>query len=96
MCANSLEEHLQPFKDKMEAFVVTGESKKQTGNEIWILGSLCWLLPRRLGGGKGRGEEVDMSCFGLSGVQEGLGMDGGVEKCGVSPKTSLQPLLGAV
>lgn len=29
VCSNSPEEHLQPFKDKMEAFVLSGENSKQ-------------------------------------------------------------------
>lgn len=29
VCSNSPEEHLQPFRDKMEAFVLTGESSNQ-------------------------------------------------------------------
>lgn len=32
VCSNSPEEHLQPFRDKMEAFVLSGESTY-----------LCWL-----------------------------------------------------
>lgn len=29
VCSDSPEEHLQPFKDKMEAFVLSGENSKQ-------------------------------------------------------------------
>ncbi|KAG5266204.1 hypothetical protein AALO_G00250930 [Alosa alosa] len=33
VCANSLEEHLQPFKDKMEAFLVTAQSEHTAEDE---------------------------------------------------------------
>lgn len=35
--SNSPEEHLQPFRDKMEAFVLSGESSKQMNADIVYL-----------------------------------------------------------